>query len=274
MPGQVEGVVDDGTGALAASGRGAVPRALATVVAALPGGGEGRAGQVEMAEAVATALAERRHLVVRAGTGTGKSLAYLVPAVLSGRRVVVATATKALQDQLAGKDLPFLAQHLDVPFEAAVLKGRSNYACRQRLHEHAGGGDAQLAPSEAPLPSAKADVERLARWAEASATGDQAELDWAPSPAAWQAVSVSAEECPGASRCPFGHQCFAEEARARAAAADVVVVNTHLYGMHVATGGGFLPEHDVVVFDEAHQLEDVISDTAGFAIGAGRFAAL
>jgi len=251
-----------------------VAGALATVVAALPGGGEGRTGQVEMADAVAAALADGRHLVVRAGTGTGKSLAYLVPAILSGRRVVVATATKALQDQLAGKDLPFLARHLDVPFEAAVLKGRSNYACRQRLHEHAGGVDAQLSLSEELLPSTRADVERLARWAEESETGDQAELDWAPSAAAWQAVSVTAEECPGASRCPFGHQCFAEEARARAAAADVVVVNTHLYGMHVATGGTVLPEHEVVVFDEAHQLEDVISDTAGFAIGAGRFGAL
>ena len=135
-----------------------------------------------MAEAVASALAAGRHLVVRAGTGTGKSLAYLVPAVLSGRRVVVATATKALQDQLAGKDLPFLARHLDVPFEAAVLKGRSNYACRQRLHEHAGGVDTQLSLTEELLPSARAEVERLARWAESSETGDQAELDWAPSP--------------------------------------------------------------------------------------------
>jgi len=152
-----------------------VAAGLAQVVAALPGGGEGRTGQVEMAVAVADAVASGRHLVVRAGTGTGKSLAYLVPAVLSGRRVVVATATKALQDQLAGKDLPFLAQHIDVPFEAAVLKGRSNYACRQRLHEHAGGVDAQLSLSEELLPSTRADVEpsgrkppawlpRLGRW--------------------------------------------------------------------------------------------------------------
>jgi ATP-dependent DNA helicase DinG len=252
----------------------AIDGALATVVAALPGGGEGRPGQVEMAEAVGAAVADGRHLVVRAGTGTGKSLAYLVPVLLSGRRVVVATATKALQDQLAGKDLPFLARHLDVPFEAAVLKGRSNYACRQRLHEHVGGGDAQLSLTAELLPSTRDEVRRLARWAETSETGDQAELDWAPTTRAWQAVSVTAEECPGAARCPFGHQCFAEDARARAAAADVVVVNTHLYGMHVASGGAFLPEHEVVVFDEAHQLEDVISDTAGFAVGAGRFSAL
>src|SRR5215218_5811574 len=271
MPGRTEEAPTSAAGDAVAD---AVGGALAVVVAALPGGGEGRPGQVEMADAVAGAVTSGRHLVVRAGTGTGKSLAYLVPAVLSGRRVVVATATKALQDQLAGKDLPFLARHLDVPFEAAVLKGRSNYACRQRLHEHAGGVDAQLSLGEDLLPSTRADVERLARWAERSETGDQAELDWSPSAAAWQAVSVTAEECPGASRCPFGHQCFAEEARARAAGADVVVVNTHLYGTHVASNAAFLPEHDVVVFDEAHQLEDVISDTAGFAVGAGRFTAL
>ncbi len=108
---------------------------LAQVVAGLPGGGEARPGQAAMAEGVAEALAAERHLVVRAGTGTGKTLAYLVPAVLSGKRVVVATATKALQDQLASKDLPFLAEHLDHPFTWAILKGRSNYVCVQRLAE-------------------------------------------------------------------------------------------------------------------------------------------
>ena len=106
--------------------------ALARVVRELPGGGEGRSGQVRMAEAVADAIASERHLVVRAGTGTGKTLGYLVPAIRSGRRVVVATATKALQDQLAAKDLPFLDRHLDRPFSWAILKGRSNYACVQR----------------------------------------------------------------------------------------------------------------------------------------------
>ena len=271
MPGPVDDAVEDPVDDATSD---AVDVALATAVGALPGGGEARPGQVEMAEAVAAAVAGQRHLVVRAGTGTGKSLAYLVPVILSGRRVVVATATKALQDQLAGKDLPFLAEHLDVAFDAAVLKGRSNYLCRQRVHEHTAGADGQLSLTEELLPSTRDEVKRLARWAERSETGDQAELDWAPSVRAWQAVSVTSEECPGASRCPFGHSCFAEDARARAAAADVVVVNTHLYGMHVASGGAFLPEHDVVVFDEAHQLEDVISDTSGFAIGAGRFTAL
>jgi ATP-dependent DNA helicase DinG len=257
-----------------AHGADEVRAALAAAVAALPGGGEAREGQVSMADAVASAAAEHRHLVVRAGTGTGKSLAYLVPLIASRQRVVVATATKALQDQLAGKDLPFLARHLHIPFEAAVLKGRSNYVCRQRLHEATATGDGQLSLTTELLPSARDEVRQLAVWAETSATGDQAELEWTPSPGAWQAVSVTAEECPGALRCPFGPTCFAEEARWRAASADVVVVNTHLYGMHVASDGALLPEHDVVVFDEAHQLEDVMSDTAGFAMNAGRFTAL
>src|SRR4051812_289195 len=124
-----------------ASDDAALTAALAKVVAALPGGGELRPGQEQMAHAVARAITEQRHLVVQAGTGTGKSLAYLVPAILSGSRVVVATATKALQDQLASKDLPFLQKHLPVPFEFAVVKGRSNYFCRQRGAEVAGGDD-------------------------------------------------------------------------------------------------------------------------------------
>ncbi|MEY2566264.1 MAG: ATP-dependent helicase DinG, partial [Actinomycetota bacterium] len=127
----------EGTAETVASG---VTGALARVVAELPGGGEARAGQLEMAQAVAKAITERRHLVVQAGTGTGKSLAYLVPAILSGQRVMIATATKALQDQLATKDLPFLQAHLGLPFEFATLKGRANYLCVQRAREVAGGG--------------------------------------------------------------------------------------------------------------------------------------
>ncbi|HLH29202.1 MAG TPA: DEAD/DEAH box helicase, partial [Acidimicrobiales bacterium] len=121
-----------------------VASALSRVVAALPGGGEVRAGQQEMATAVARAILTRRHLVVQAGTGTGKSLGYLIPALLSGEKVVVATATKALQDQLATKDLPLLAEHLGVPVEFAVLKGRSNYLCMQRVRETTGTADGTL----------------------------------------------------------------------------------------------------------------------------------
>ena len=223
-----------------------------------------------MAEAVAHAITSKRHLVVAAGTGTGKTMGYLVPAVLAGQRVVVATATKALQDQLAGKDLPFLATHLDVPFDFAILKGRSNYICLQRVREAQQATTGQLELEELS-PTVRLEVKRLGEWAGTTATGDQADLDWMPTDRAWQSVSVSSDECPGATRCPMGEPCFAEAARRRAATADVVVVNTYLYGLHVASGGMLLPEHDVVIVDEAHSLEDIMSDTVGIAIGSGRF---
>ncbi len=247
--------------------------ALDRVTAALPGG-ETRDGQREMAAAVAAAVKERRHLVVQAGTGTGKSLAYLVPAIVAGRRTVVATATKALQDQLAGKDLPFLKEHLDLDVSWAMLKGRSNYVCRQRLREIAKGGEEQLALDGLAERASSAELAELAAWAEDSPTGDRAELPREPSPSAWAAVSVSARECPGASRFPSGGTCFAEAARTAAAEASLVVVNQHLYGLHVASGGVLLPEHDVVVIDEAHAFEDVVSATAGLDIAATRFSTL
>jgi ATP-dependent DNA helicase DinG len=252
--------------------------ALAAVVATLPGGGEARSGQVEMARAVAAAIGRERHLVVQAGTGTGKSLAYLVPTLRSGQRVVVTTATKALQDQLANKDLPFLAAHLDTPFTWAVVKGRSNYLCLQRLREatgEAGDDPAQTAMDLDDLaPGLRRQLDRLAAWARTTETGDQAELTWSLHPRAWQAVSVTSEECPGATRCPLGEPCFAEAARHRAEAADLVVVNTYLYGVNLASGETILPEHDVVVIDETHQLEDIISATTGLIVSAGRLDAL
>jgi len=265
-----------------------VQEALARVVRALPGGGEARPGQALMADAVANAISARRHLVVQAGTGTGKSLGYLVPAILSGRRVVVATATKALQDQLAGKDLPFLSRHLGRRFRFAVLKGRGNYLCRQRAVEVSGGGD-QLslddldeAESRPGGSRRKGDelgvlglqVQRLLAWSRTSTSGDRAELDFEPRPRAWAMLSVSSRECPGRTRCPSGDECFAEAARDAAAEAQVVVVNTHLYATHLASGGYVLPDHDVVVFDEAHELEDVAAASLGFELGAGRFRAL
>jgi ATP-dependent DNA helicase DinG len=266
---------------------------LAQVASALPGGGERRDGQRQMAARVDRAIAEQRHLVVQAGTGTGKSLAYLVPAALSGQRVVVATATKALQDQLATNDLPLVAGALDRRLSYAVLKGRSNYLCRQRVSEVGGRGDQlSLAPGGADPPDADdtltplarddavdggrlgEQVRRLVRWAEETATGDRAELAFEPHFRAWAMVSTTARECPGAFRCPSGRDCFAEDARARAAAADVVVVNTHLYGAHLASGGAVLPSHEVVVFDEAHEVEEVMTDSLGVEVGPGRFRAL
>jgi ATP-dependent DNA helicase DinG len=255
--------------------------ALDAVVAALPDGGEARPGQRRMAAAVESAIAHKRHVIVQAGTGTGKTLAYLVPAILAGKRTVVATATKALQDQLVGKDLPFLAAHLDRPFTFASLKGRANYLCLQRAKEVLGGstdgGSEQLAMAGVdPLAdrAPRSELLRLIQWGTETSTGDRADLAFEPSVAAWSALSVSARECPGASRCPMGDACFTERARAQAAEADVLVVNTHLYGMHLAADGGVLPEHDVVVFDEAHQLEEVISATAGIELSGGSFIGL
>ena len=275
---------------------------LAAVAAGLPGGGESRQGQQDMAEAVARSVGSARHLVVQAGTGTGKSLAYLIPAALSGERVVVATATKALQDQLAHNDLPLVAAAVDGDFSFAVLKGRSNYLCRQRVAEIGGRGEQMVLqpgsgdPPDAddPLTAAASGTEevpatpddpaevgrlgeqvrRLVGWADDTTTGDRAELEFEPHFRAWAMVSTTARECPGAFRCPSGRECFAEAARNRAAEAQVVVVNTHLYGAHLASGGAVLPPHSVVVFDEAHEVEEVMTDSLGVEIGPGRFRAL
>ncbi len=247
-------------------------QALASVTGALPAAEE-RPGQQQMATAVAAAIESGRHLVVQAGTGTGKTIGYLVPSILAGKRVVVATATKTLQDQLAAKDLPFLQEHLPVPFDWAVLKGRSNYICMQRVREVQDKATGQL-ELEDFAATAKADIQRLVTWSGTTDTGDRASLTWAPADRVWQAVSVGSEECPGAAKCPMGDVCFAEAARARAQVADVVVVNMHLYGLNVGTGGLILPDHDVVVMDEAHQLEDIMSDTVGLQIAGGRFATL
>ncbi len=247
--------------------------ALERVVGELPGGGEARAGQQEMAEAVRLGIAERKHVAVQAGTGTGKTLAYLVPAILSGRRTVVATATKALQDQLAGKDLPFLEEHLGHPFDWALLKGRSNYLCMQRLDElvTAGKDAGQLALDGVAERAPAEELFHLTQWAATTITGDRADLDVEPSERAWSALSVSARECPGAARCPSGAVCFAEAARNRALEADVVVVNLHLYGLDLAMDGVLLPDHELAVIDEAHQLEDIVSATSGIELTGGRF---
>jgi len=225
-----------------------------------------------MAEAVARSIVDGRHLLVQAGTGTGKSFAYLVPVILSGRRTVVATATKTLQDQLADKDLPFLADTLDHEFTWAVLKGRSNYICLQRVGEL--DDAAERLALDMGAKSVAEEVAELARWATRTDSGDRAELRTEPSHRAWSTVSVGPRECPGAGKCPKGDVCFTERARRRAAEADIVIVNTHLYGLDLATDGAVLPEHEVVIVDEAHKLEDTVSATSGVEVTPGRFAAL
>ncbi len=248
---------------------------LDAVTGAIPGA-ERRTGQREMAERVGLAIRRGDPLVVRAGTGTGKTLAYLVPAIESGRTTVVVTATKALQDQLAHKDLPFLELQLEPalgrPFSWAVLKGRSNYICMQRLDEIGATktGDRVQLSLEGLDESGRAEVDRLATWAGETVTGDLTELDWSPSDRTVTAVTVGSDECPGASRCPRGTSCFAEAARGRAQTADVIVVNAHLYGLDVAADGAILCDHEVVIFDEAHVIEDVMSDTVGVELTPGR----
>jgi len=238
---------------------------LTRLVNRLPGG-EDRAGQLAMCEAVEAAITRERHLLVQGGTGTGKSLAYLVPAVLSGRRVVVATATKALQEQLINKDLPFLAAHLGVPVRAALLKGRGNYLCQAALAD-------ALDPDRPALLGIgdKGRLAEIAAWAGDTTTGDQSDLPFAVRGDEWARVSVTPTECPGARACPVSASCFAERARDEAAEADVVVVNTHLYCIDLASGRAVLPPHDVVIIDEAHALEGIASDTLGLALSPGRF---
>ena len=245
---------------------------LGKVTQHLTDGGEVRPGQVEMTEAVAEAIEDRSTVLVEAGTGTGKSLAYLTPIVASGSRGVVATATIALQGQLIEHDVPKVAEGLGRPVEVALLKGRRNYLCNQRLAElNRADRTEQLDLLGGRNP---ASLDGILEWAEETSTGDREELHPAPSPDVWSAVSVAADECPGAGRCPSGAECFSERARNKAYEADVIVTNHHYYGLHLASEGTLLPEHDVVVFDEGHQLPETLGATCGTELGGGRFRAL
>ncbi|WP_269821792.1 ATP-dependent DNA helicase [Nocardia asteroides] len=246
-----------------------VPELLSTAVRAL--GGTERTGQVTMAAAVAHAIDTGEHLAVQAGTGTGKSLAYLVPglrhAVRTGRTVVVSTATIALQRQLVDRDLPRLADALTKPLgrtaRFAILKGRNNYLCLNKMNSAVPED-----PAEAELFDAFAvsrlgrEVQRLNTWASDTETGDRDELTPGVSDRAWRQVSVSSRECLGKSRCPFGQDCFAEKARADSAQSDVVVTNHALLAIDAISGIQILPEHDVVIIDEAHELVDRVTGVA------------
>ena len=241
---------------------------LDRVTAALPGGGEARAGQREMAVSVAEAIKKDGHAVVQAGTGTGKSLAYLVPVVAAQRQTIVATATKALQDQLATKDLPFLVEQTGGAVDFAVLKGRSNYLCLQRLDEAEDGSAGTLEINVADDPLDPATITRLREFAATSPTGDRAELSDIDD-RTWRLVSVGRDECPGASRCPRGDDCLAERARRQAAAASILIVNLHLYALDVMNPG-ILPDHELVIIDEAHQLEDIMAEAASRQLSPAR----
>jgi ATP-dependent DNA helicase DinG len=243
----------------------AEPGALAVLDQCVRGlGGDDRPGQRLLTEAVAAAFDDSHHLVAQAPTGSGKSLAYLAPAVASGRATVVATATLALQDQLWRKDLPLVAEQSGIPFEAAVLKGRAQYLCLARLRA-AVGGEALF--DERPGPDLAAELTRLERFAADSETGDASDADVAPG--VWRAVSCGPNECPGAARCPAGEDCFAEHARRRADGADILVVNHALYLAHLAAGGTLLPHHEVVIVDEAHALADTATRALGNEVAPG-----
>ncbi|WP_040687183.1 ATP-dependent DNA helicase [Nocardia vinacea] len=257
-----------------------VPELLATAVRAL--GGKERVGQVTMAAAVDHAIDTKEHLAVQAGTGTGKSLAYLVPslrhAVRTGRTVVVSTATIALQRQLVDRDLPRLAEALSKPLgreaKFAILKGRNNYLCLNKINSVIPDE-----PAEAELFDAFAisrlgrEVQRLNEWASNTETGDRDELAPGVTDRAWRQVSVSSRECLGKSRCPFGQDCFAERARAESAQADVVVTNHALLAIDAISGIQVLPEHDVVVIDEAHELVDRVTGVATAELAASAISA-
>ncbi|MFI5750127.1 ATP-dependent DNA helicase [Streptomyces sp. NPDC051644] len=247
-----------------------LPELLHAAVTAV--GGTERPGQAAMAEAVAEAVDDNAHLLVQAGTGTGKSLGYLVPALAHGERVVVATATLALQRQLVERDLPRTVDALHPLLrrrpQFAMLKGRSNYLCLHRLHEGVPQDEEEglFDQFEAAAPSSKLgqDLLRLRDWSDETETGDRDDLTPGVSDRAWAQVSVSSRECLGASKCAYGAECFAEQARERAKLADVVVTNHALLAIDAIEGAPVLPQHEVLIVDEAHEL---VSRVTGVATG-------
>ncbi len=232
---------------------------------------EYRPGQLEMAKAVEGALAERRHLIVEAGTGTGKTLAYLLPALRTGQRVIVSTGTKALQDQLYFRDVPFLETLLG-ELRVCYMKGRANYLCRHKL----------VALRDQPILSGLEEIDQyrqIAEWERETETGDRAELSGMPETSAlWSKLDARADACLG-STCPDYRRCFITEMRRRALESDVIIVNHHLFFADLAVkqqaaaapDAGILPEAAAVIFDEAHELEEVASQYFGLSVSNIRF---
>ena len=231
---------------------------------------EHRPQQLALARRIWDALTERRYVLAEAGTGTGKTLAYLVPALLSGRKVVVSTATKALQEQIFFKDVPLLARALGRPIRAAYMKGRANYLCKARFEEFA----------RAPTFASRDDGARwpgLVSWAEATSTGDRAELMLPETFAPWRELSATAETCTG-QRCPAYEACFVTKMRREAAEAELVVVNHHLLFADLALrtrseegfGAEVIPRYEAIVFDEAHALEEVATEHFGVQVSSFR----
>ena len=232
---------------------------------------EYRPGQLEMAKAVERALSERRHLIVEAGTGTGKTLAYLLPALRTGQRIIVSTGTKALQDQLYFRDIPFLETLLG-ELRVCYMKGRANYLCRHKL----------VALRDQPVLSGLEEIDQyqqIAEWERETETGDRAELSGMPENSAlWQKLDARAEACLG-STCPDYRRCFITEMRRKALESEIVIVNHHLFFADMAIklqagaapDAGVLPAAGAVIFDEAHELEDVASNFFGINLSTQRF---
>ncbi|MFN7925501.1 MAG: ATP-dependent DNA helicase [Bryobacteraceae bacterium] len=229
---------------------------------------EYRPGQLEMAEAVENALAEKQHLLVEAGTGTGKTLAYLIPAILSGKRVVISTGTKALQEQLFFKDIPFLQQHFDRPLKVCYMKGRNNYACRQKIY------DAEKEPILEGLDEV-VDFQIIREWEKTTEVGDRAEITKIrPDSGAWSKIDARREMCTG-SKCLQFERCFITQMMMKARESDILIVNHHLFFADLAVKQndyeGILPEYNAVIFDEAHELESVAGQYFGVEVSNYQF---
>src|SRR5712692_2341105 len=231
---------------------------------------EFRPGQLRMAEEVEAALAEKRHLLVEAGTGTGKTLAYLLPALASGKRVVVSTHTKNLQEQLFHKDIPFLERHFDRPLRVAYMKGRNNYLCRQKFY------DAQNKPLLTGLVELQ-DFALLQPWEPTTRTGDRSELRKLPeNSTVWGKLDARRELCTG-QKCQQFERCFLTLMHARAHESDVIIVNHHLFFADLAIRGldldfgSIIPDYAAVVFDEAHEIEEVASQHFGIMVSTYKF---
>ncbi|MGH9712740.1 MAG: ATP-dependent DNA helicase [Candidatus Acidiferrales bacterium] len=231
-------------------------------------GYEFRPSQLGMAEIVQDAFQKQQHVVIEAGTGTGKTLAYLIPAIMSGRRVVVSTATKSLQEQLFQKDVPFLQKHFAPNLKAALMKGRSNFLCRQKVHQMA----------DQPVLKGIDELDwfsQIRDWEKLTETGDRSELTFLPDDAElWNRIDARSDLCTGR-KCAEFEKCFITAMHQRAQEADLIIVNHHLFFADLAVRqddfGSILPEYSAVIFDEAHEIEDVASDYFGRQISSYRF---
>jgi ATP-dependent DNA helicase DinG len=231
-------------------------------------GYEFRPSQLEMARRMEEAFEQHHHTVIEAGTGTGKTLAYLIPAIRSGRRVVISTATKSLQEQLFQKDVPFLRKHFAPNLKVALMKGRANFLCRQKVHQMDGQ----------PVLKGIDEIDwfsQIRDWEKLTETGDRSELTFLPDDAElWNRLDARSDLCTG-QKCPEFQQCFITAMKQRAADADLVIVNHHLFFADLALRhddfGSILPEYSAVIFDEAHEIEDVASDYFGRQISSYRF---